>query len=124
MAIDGAENKWVGTYSGGLLVYRGGGVVSLKNESIIIPKGYSISQNFPNPFNPVTTIDFSVPKYSMVTIKVFDILGREITTLINENKSPGNYSVDFNATNLSSGIYVYTMECDEFFYSRKMAILK
>jgi len=70
-----------------------------------VPAKFSLTQNYPNPFNPVTKIQYSIPKNSFVTLKVFDIIGREITTLVNEENLPENYIVDFNGSNLPSGVY-------------------
>lgn len=89
-----------------------------------IPVSYSLSQNYPNPFNPSTKINFSLPEQASVKIIISDILGREVTTLINDNLNAGNYSVEFNATEIPSGIYFYTMITDNFKQSRKMMLLK
>jgi len=88
------------------------------------PKEFILFQNYPNPFNPVTEINYTVPISGNVLIRIFDVLGREVTTLIDEEKSVGNYSIEFNATNLSSGIYFYTMQSIEFIETRKMVLLK
>jgi hypothetical protein len=95
--------------------------VTLKNE---LPTTYSISQNYPNPFNPTTKINYSVPKTSYVTVKVYDILGRVVATIVNENKPVGNYSVQFNANRLTSGIYFYRMESGSFSQTKKLLLLK
>jgi hypothetical protein len=95
-----------------------------KNNSNIIPEHYSLSQNYPNPFNPVTKINFAIPKQGLVNLKVYDVLGREIKTIINEIKNPGMYSVDFNGSDLSSGIYFYRLESNGFTEIRKMIIIK
>ncbi len=85
---------------------------------------YSLEQNFPNPFNPSTTINYSIDELSFVTLKVYDLLGREISTLVNEIKYPGNYSVKFNAENLSSGVYIYQLTKGSNIISKKMIIQK
>ncbi len=84
-------------------------LTGIYNKAPGIPSSYSLSQNYPNPFNPVTTINFSVYKTSFVIIKVFDILGNEVAALVNEIKHAGNYSKEFNAATLSSGVYFYRM---------------
>lgn len=84
----------------------------------------SIEQNYPNPFNPNTTIKYSVPKQSNVTIKIYDLLGRELTTLVNEEKSVGNYSVIFKGNNYSSGIYFYRITSDNYSVIKKMILLR
>lgn len=86
--------------------------------------GFSLSNNYPNPFNPTTTIQFSIPKSDNVTIKVYDILGREIATLLNEYKQAGKYETRFSATNLSSGIYLYILQYGSSIISRKMILIK
>ena len=88
------------------------------------PASYSLSQNFPNPFNPVTKISFALPKSGLVTMKVYDILGKEVATLVNEVKNAGNYTVDFNGSSLSSGMYFYKIYVDGFSDVKKMMLLK
>jgi hypothetical protein len=99
-------------------------ILGVKENENIIPKEYSLNQNYPNPFNPVTKISFSVPKKDFVTLKIYDILGREIITLVNEIKSPGNYIVDFNAEHLSSGVYYYRLSTDNYSDTKKMMLIK
>ncbi|MFZ1289849.1 MAG: T9SS type A sorting domain-containing protein [Melioribacteraceae bacterium] len=85
---------------------------------------FKLSQNYPNPFNPKTIIEYSIPKQTKVGIKIFDILGNEILTLINEEKEMGNYSVEFDGSKLSSGIYLYKLQADNFSEIRKLLLLK
>ncbi len=85
---------------------------------------YSLSQNFPNPFNPSTTINYSVPKTSFVTLKVYDILGREIAILVSEQKKAGYYKVNFIGKSLPSGIYIYKMQTGNFVDTKKLILLK
>jgi hypothetical protein len=99
-------------------------VVSVNTSQDASPHTFTLSQNYPNPFNPSTTIDYSIPKESFVTIKVYDLLGRELTTLVNEEKSAGNYNVSFNAGNLSSGIYFYRMHADNFIQTKKLVLIR
>lgn len=89
-----------------------------------IPQSYSLSQNYPNPFNPVTKINFAIPKQGLVTMRIYDILGREVKTLVNEVKSPGNYTVDFNASEFASGVYFYKLESNSFTDIKKMMLIK
>ncbi len=89
-----------------------------------IPSSFELSQNFPNPFNPNTTITLSIPYLSNVEVKIYDILGNEITTLVNEELSGGTYKVDWDATNLSSGVYFYTMKAGDFVNTKKMILLR
>ena len=98
--------------------------VDIKNEDSQIISDFGLNQNYPNPFNPTTIIEYQVPKSSMVTIKVFDVLGREVKTLVEEQKASGKYDVTLNAFNLSSGVYFYTMKAGEFFNTKKLILLK
>lgn len=133
--VDKYGNKWIGTYSG-LTVFNEGGVVSIHEEKTgyFVLENYFLSQNYPNPFNPVTKIKFTIPQTDspllggarggLVTLKVYDIVGREIATLINEAKQPGNYEVEFNAEGLSSGVYYYQLKSGSFIETKKMMVLK
>lgn len=93
-------------------------------KEIAVVKSFSLKQNYPNPFNPATTIAFSIPEYSPVSLKVYDILGRETAVLINAEKQAGVYEVDFNASRLSSGIYFYRLTSGSFTEIKKMVLLK
>ena len=93
-------------------------------QTIEIPNYYSLAQNYPNPFNPSTQIKYSVPTPVNVSIKVFDVLGKEVATLVNETKQPGFHTVDFNASNLASGIYFYRIDAGEFTSVKKMMLIK
>jgi hypothetical protein len=102
-------------------------IVAVNNSTDEIPSKISLLQNYPNPFNPVTKIQYSIPlsfETQQVTIKIFDILGRELETLIDEKQRSGKYEVQFNATHYSSGIYFYTLTAGEFRQTRKMILLK
>ncbi len=102
------------------------------NEQEIIPSTYSLSQNYPNPFNPTTKIKFSIPavetrrgeSLQYVTLKVFDMLGNEIATLVNEEKLPGDYEVTVNGNNLASGVYFYRLTTKDFSLYKKMILIK
>jgi Secretion system C-terminal sorting domain len=93
-------------------------------QTTIAPDKFSLSQNYPNPFNPSTTIKYSVASSSYVTIKVFDLLGDQVAALVNERKSPGKYSVNFDASNLSSGVYLYRIHARNYVSTKKMLLLK
>jgi hypothetical protein len=95
----------------------------IKNNSNI-PKTFSLSQNYPNPFNPATTIKYELPKDAFVTIKVYDIVGREIFTLVNENKQAGYYSVNFNGINFASGVYFYRIKAGDYNAVKRMVLIK
>ncbi|MDR3625306.1 MAG: T9SS type A sorting domain-containing protein [Ignavibacteriaceae bacterium] len=101
-----------------------GSVTGVNDKQANLPSQFSLSQNYPNPFNPVTIINYSVPKSGIVTISIYDILGREVKALVNEEKTPGNYSVQFNGSNLSSGIYFYHMQSGNFTQTKKLVLMK
>jgi len=96
---------------------------SIENNQNIITE-FSLSQNYPNPFNPTTTIKYQIPESGLVTLKVYDILGNEVATLVNEEKPAGSYRAELNGSNLSSGIYYYRMRAGEFVGTKKMILLK
>jgi hypothetical protein len=95
----------------------------IENENEM-PSSFSLIQNFPNPFNPTTTIKYQIPELSFVTIKVYDVLGNEITTLVNEEKPIGIYTIEFDASNLPSGIYFYKLQSSNFTQTKKMILQK
>jgi len=99
-------------------------VTSVISVSSKLPKGFSLSQNHPNPFNPTTTIRFSIKRRSHVRITVFDVLGRTVATLVDEALGAGDYRTAFDGTNFASGVYFYELETDEYTESRKMLLLK
>lgn len=107
-----------------LMIYKYSQTVSVNPIGIEIIKDYYISQNYPNPFNPSTNFKFSIPKSGFVTIKVYDVLGKEINTLVNQFKSAGSYIVPFDATSLSSGVYFYTFESGNYRFINKMLLIK
>ena len=95
-----------------------------KSNTFVTNYEYVLYQNYPNPFNPSTTINYSIKSAGLVTLKVYDILGTEVATLVNERKEPGNYDVTFNAANLPSGIYVYMLISGNFLDSKKLILTK
>jgi len=94
------------------------------NITTVLPSEYKLAQNYPNPFNPVTSISYSIPSNGFVTLKVYDMLGREVSSLVNSMKTAGNYTVEFNASGLSSGIYFYRIEVNGFKDVKKMMLIK
>lgn len=98
--------------------------LSQEVEVEIFPNKFELYQNYPNPFNPNTTIIFSIPHSSLVTLKVCDLIGKEVSILINEEKQVGNYEIKFNADNLSSGVYLCRLQSGNFVQTRKMLLLK
>ena len=99
-------------------------VTSIKEENGIQVKDYSLSNNYPNPFNPTTNIEFQIADFGYATLKIYDVLGKEIKTLIKEDLAAGDYNVDFNASNLPSGIYFYRLSVNNFSNTKKMVLLK
>ncbi len=95
--------------------------VSYEND---LPLNFSLSQNYPNPFNPTTSISFSIPQAAFVTLKVYDVVGREIANLVNEFRDAGNYKFNFDASQLSSGIYFYQLRAGEFTQTKKLILMK
>ncbi len=85
---------------------------------------FQLMQNYPNPFNPTTVISYAIPKYSNVTLSVYNLIGQKVATLVNKQQAKGRYSVNFNAKNLSSGIYIYKLQTDNLIQSKKMMLLK
>jgi hypothetical protein len=99
-------------------------VLSVDDSKPIIPKAYALQQNYPNPFNPRTLIRFAVPKESDVVVKVFDIFGRTVATLVNDHRHAGEYTVEFAPNNLASGIYYYRLSAGSFTETKSMLLLK
>ena len=94
------------------------------NGNLSIPESFSMSQNYPNPFNPATNIKYSIPQNTFVRIAIFDVLGREVSAPVNEFKQAGNYEVNFNASDLCSGIYYYKINAGSFTDTKKMILIK
>lgn len=99
-------------------------VVSAGSNVSEIPDSYSLYQNYPNPFNPVTNLEFRIPESGFVSLKVFDILGNEVVTLINENLLPGSYKTEFDGSNFASGMYFYKLESGNFQETKRMILIK
>ena len=98
--------------------------VSSVNEQGNLPEKYTLSQNYPNPFNPNTTISYSIPTSEFVVMKVFNAKGQEVKTLVNEQQPSGQYEVQFNESNLASGIYFYRIKAGSFIDTKKMILLR
>ena len=100
-------------------------VTDVKETSARVPMSYALYQNYPNPFNPQTTISYSLPQASTVTLIVYDLIGREVAALVqNERKAPGNYEISFDASNLSSGSYFYKLQTNGFLETKQMVLIK
>jgi len=125
---DKTGNLWIGYNNGYIAVFNPGGIVSVKNKNGIVPTTYQLYQNYPNPFNPTTEIKYQIKEPGFVSLKVFDILGKEVATLVDEHKNPGHYSVTFDASSVSgglpSGVYIYKLQAGEFSSVKKMLLTK
>ncbi len=99
-------------------------ITDVEDNQNIIVENFSLSQNYPNPFNPVTVINYQIPVNSKVMLKVYDVLGKEITTLVNNQQQAGKYSVSFDASKLASGVYIYQIIAGNFIQAKKMTVLK
>jgi hypothetical protein len=98
--------------------------VILEHFNELAPKTFTLFQNYPNPFNPSTVIDYQVASLGRVNLKVYDLLGRKVVTLINEVKSAGSYSATFNATNMPSGVYFYQLQAGSFTETKQLLLIK
>jgi len=94
-------------------------------ENAMLPKGYNLYQNYPNPFNPVTTIEYSIPKTGFVTLKIYNILGKEVAALVDEQQTAGYYRVTFPSKgNYESGVYFYRIQAGSFTQTKKLLLIK
>ena len=129
-----AQNGFVCGDSGKVLKTTNGGLTFVSQNGELYPEKYSLSQNYPNPFNPVTNISFSIPLTRGVTAEggrgvfvkliIYDLLGREVTSLVNQQMQPGSYNVDWDASNYPSGVYFYKLESNDYSESRRMVLVK
>jgi len=108
----------------GLMKTITGGLTSVNPIGNIIPEKFSLQQNYPNPFNPSTVISYQLPVAGNITLKIYDALGNEVQTLVNEKQNAGSYSFDFNAASLPSGIYFYKLVTEKFSETKKMILIK
>ena len=99
-------------------------VTAVKEKVRATPATFSLSQNFPNPFNPSTVIGYQLPANSLVTLKVYDVLGREVRTLVNEREGAGDHSITFNAADLPSGVYFYRLTAGSFVETKRLVVIK
>jgi hypothetical protein len=99
-------------------------VTKVENTLGETPTSFRLEQNYPNPFNPTTTIQFAIPKMSEVTLKLYDVLGRKVATLVEEEMPQGVYKIDFDARDLPSGVYVYRIQAEDFSQLKKFLLLK
>jgi photosystem II stability/assembly factor-like uncharacterized protein len=118
---------WVVGDKGTILKTINGGAdpaTEVEGGTLVLPTRFDLSQNYPNPFNPSTAISYQLTTTSFVTLRVFDVLGREVATLINDSRPPGTYIVQFDASGLPSGIYVYRLQAGNFISAKKMVLMK
>lgn len=122
----GVNNAWIVGEAGTILKSATAGTTDVFSDGNLasIPSGFRLEQNYPNPFNPVTNIKYTLDEYSRVKLKVYDVLGRELFVLVNEEKQPGNYTVVFNGSKLSSGVYYYKLEAAGQSAVKKLILLK
>jgi hypothetical protein len=99
-------------------------VIGISQVGTQLPNVFKLEQNYPNPFNPVTKIRFSIPKYSNVKLFVYDVTGRLVTELVNSELTAGEYETDFNALNITSGVYFYTLQAGSFTDTKKLIVVK
>jgi len=108
----------------GTILYTLNGGTTSVDESLVLPEEYFLYQNYPNPFNPSTTFSFDIPFSSFAILKVYDIIGREVATLVNEDMKPGSYHVTFDASGLASGVYLYRLTAGSFSDVKKLLVLR
>jgi len=99
-------------------------ITDVDDINLQIPSEYILNQNYPNPFNPTTNISYSIPTNGKVSLRIYDVLGKEVANLVNENKSAGNYTIEFNGTDLVSGIYFYKLQINDFVETKKLILMK
>ncbi len=109
---------------GNFFILTGDSPTSVQTSNDLIVDDFQLLQNYPNPFNPSTTINFTIAKQSNVSLSVFNLLGQKVADLVNGNMEPGNYNVRFDASNLSSGVYLYQLRTDGATIVKKMQLLK
>ena len=123
--ISKLQSLWAAGEGCKIIKYRGDLSTSVSfNQNDLLPTEYALLQNFPNPFNPLTKIRYDIPKASQVSLKVYDILGAEVTTLVNEFLQPGRYTTEWNATRFASGVYIYSLQAGDFVQNKKMILMK
>ena len=124
IAVSGT-NLFAGTGGGGVWRRPLSEMTSaVEMGSTDLPPHFSLGQNYPNPFNPMTTISFSLPSKSFVSLKVFDVIGRKVATIVSEELSAGNHSRKWNAANITSGMYFYVLNAGSFSETKKLVLLR
>ena len=124
-SAEGGAVVYAVTYLDGVYGFTTSSVpTSVGEQAPHVASTFELSQNYPNPFNPSTHLQFTISNLQFVQLKIFDVLGREVAVLVNEEKSPGKYTVEWNAARFSSGVYFYTLKAGGFFQTRKMLVIK
>lgn len=123
---DTFENLWIGAYQGGLAAFHEGGIINnIKDDKYLNSiYNFELMKNYPNPFNSSTVINYKISKASKVVLKIYDYLGKELTTLVNSVQSPGKHSIRFNADHLSTGVYIYSLNISGKRLNGKMILMK
>ena len=122
---DNLDDYLVGTYLGDVRYFQRIDDTFVENQNITtVPQSFTLFQNYPNPFNPSTTIAYLLPEESFVTIKIYDVLGKEIKTIVNRKQSAGEYKIQFDGSQTASGIYFYHMRAGDFAGMRKLVLVK
>jgi hypothetical protein len=125
--IQSTDSTYVvtGAEAGKVFLLKLGSPLSvLRNNRTLEIETFSLMQNYPNPFNPITTIEFDLPKTSEVRLKIFNILGEELATLVSDRLSAGSYSYEWDASNLASGVYLYRLQAGDYVETRKMVLMR
>ena len=120
----GSANLYIGTLNGAWVRPISEMVTGVAPSKQGLPGHFALEQNYPNPFNPSTMISFSLPTKSFVTLKVFDVIGREVTTLASEEKNAGTHQLQWNASSMPSGIYFYRLQAGSFTETKRLIVLK
>ena len=124
-AIKKFESLWVAGESCRILKYTEDLTTTVAfDQNSLLPKEFALLQNYPNPFNPLTIIRYDIPQASQVTLKIYNVLGAEVATLVNEFLQPGRYTAEWNAGSFASGVYLYTIQAGDFIQTKKMILLK
>jgi hypothetical protein len=119
--VSGTNAQGTGLWSE---VWRYRTVLTSVEQTSGLPTEYALHQNYPNPFNPLTTISFSLPEQEKVTLRIYDVLGREVATLIDDTLQPGEYRTQFDASGVSSGVYFYRLIAGGYVSTKKMSVVK
>lgn len=123
LAVSGT-NLFAGTYGAGVWIRPLAELTDVTTEVNNLPREFTLSQNYPNPFNPVTAINYSIAKEGNVKLTIYNSIGSKVATIVNDYKPAGNYSVQFNGSNLASGIYLYRLESGGYTAVKKFILMK